>query len=116
MQTVKIVQAVILMLIVALAASCAAGKEYSARIFGPRKATLKDSQAVTVRFLQLEDDSIPQPATGWVKNEALPSKDSALLSGPAPVVPETKPVAPAGEPVTKTGVPGTIRTKKTRNQ
>ncbi len=116
MQTAKIVQAVILMLIVALAASCAAGKEYSARIFGPRKVTLKDSQAVTIRFLQLEDDSIPPPATDWVKNEPVPSKDSALVSGPVPVSTETKPVIPAGEPVAKTGIPGTIRTKKTRNQ
>lgn len=102
------------MLIVALAASCAAGKEYSARIFGPRKVATRDSQALAIRFLQLEDDSIPQPPTDWVKNEPFPPGDSSVVS--RPVIPEIKPITPAGEPVAKTGTPGTIRTKKTRTQ
>ena len=36
MQTTRIVQAVILMMIVAMAASCAASKEYTSKLFAPR--------------------------------------------------------------------------------
>ena len=53
MQKIRIVQAVALMLIVALAASCAATKEYASRIF-PTKIEEKDSQAVALRFLELD--------------------------------------------------------------
>ena len=45
MQTTRIVQAVILMMVVAMAASCAASKEYTSKLFAPRIPVAKDTQA-----------------------------------------------------------------------
>lgn len=55
MQIAKIVQAVFLLIIVALAASCATTNQYISKVF-PAKQTLdKDSQVIAIRFLDLED-------------------------------------------------------------
>ena len=56
MQTARMVQAVILMIIVALAASCAVSKEYTSKLFTPRIPVIKDSQslATSPRFLELD--------------------------------------------------------------
>jgi hypothetical protein len=56
MQTVRMGQAVVLLSIVAMAASCAASKEYTSKLFAPRDGMpVKDSQATALRFLELDN-------------------------------------------------------------
>ena len=55
MRTARMVQAVVLIMIVAMAAGCAASKEYTSKLFTPRGAVEKDSQAVALRFLELDN-------------------------------------------------------------
>ncbi len=73
MQTARIVQAVALMLIVALAASCAATKEYTGKIF-PSKTEVKDSQAVALRFLEL--DKLQPDEENWVSTDIIMGRDT----------------------------------------
>lgn len=113
MQTTKIIQAVILMLIVALAASCAAGKQYSALVFGPRAPVVKDSQPRPVRFLGIEEeDSLSEVKPLMALEKKPETKDSMPTIPPAKEVSKPTPVT---EPVVKTGNSGGVRTKRTRN-
>ncbi len=73
MQIARIVQAVTLMLIVALAASCAATKEYTSKIF-PTKLEAKDSQAVALRFLDL--DKLEPDQENWVSTDIIMGRDT----------------------------------------
>jgi hypothetical protein len=75
MQVSRIVQAVALMLIVALAASCAASKEYSSKLFKPRVETAKDSQTVALRFLEL--DKLDADKENWVSTDIIMGRDTA---------------------------------------
>jgi hypothetical protein len=69
------VQAVILMLIVAMAASCAVSKEYSSKIFRPRSSEKPDSQSArAIRFLTT--DSIDKTSNEWVSTDIINGKDS----------------------------------------
>ena len=115
MQTAKIVQAVILMIIVALAASCATTKEYTSRLFRPGNKLIKDTQAVAIRFLELDNDSLQENNFVWAKTEIAADKDSTTVTKPEPVVAETKPPAGTNEPVAKTSKPGEVRTKRKRD-
>jgi hypothetical protein len=74
MKTARIVQAVTLMLVVALAASCAATKEYSSKLFSPRNENGKDSQATALRFLEL--DSLQSEKEGWVTTDIIMGRDT----------------------------------------
>lgn len=74
MQTTRIVQAVVLMMIVAVAASCAASKEYSSKLFSPRNENSKDSQATALRFLEL--DSLQSEKDGWVTTDIIMGRDT----------------------------------------
>lgn len=143
MQTVRIVQAVALMLIVAMAASCAASKEYSSKLFAPRTQSEKDSVAVALKFLEL-DESDTDPGN-WVSTDIILGRDTATSSlaldkfsaiYPAASVAaakpdsaglkkenETKPFyidAKTGplvpEPIVKTTGDGTVRVKKSRGE
>ena len=67
MQTIKILQAVVLMMIVALAASCATSNQYVSKLFGPRSAVEKDTTGI-VKFLEL--DSL-ENQEGWVKTDTI---------------------------------------------
>jgi hypothetical protein len=73
MQTARLLQAVALMLIVALAASCAATKEYTSKIF-PSKTEVKDSQAVALRFLDL--DKLEPDQENWVSTDIIMGRDT----------------------------------------
>ncbi|NOT52099.1 MAG: hypothetical protein HOP10_12575 [Chitinophagaceae bacterium] len=73
MQTARIVQAVALMLIVAMAASCAATKEYASKIF-PTQTEVKDSQAVALRFLEL--DKLQPGDVNWVTTDIIMGRDT----------------------------------------
>ena len=54
MQIAKIVQAVFLLTIVALAASCATTNQYISKVFPAKQTFDKDTQTIAIRFLDLE--------------------------------------------------------------
>ena len=141
MQTARIVQTVALMLIVAMAASCSASKEYSSKLFAPRTLLVKDSAVAALRFL--ETDSAEKNTEDWVTTDIIMGRDTANksmaldnFSRQFPATPptsakpdstlttkeskdvfaETKIVAPASEPVVIVPVTGTGRTKKIREE
>ncbi|MBM3415549.1 MAG: hypothetical protein FJY20_03685 [Bacteroidetes bacterium] len=75
MQTVRILQAVALMLIVALAASCSASKEYTSKLFAPRNPPVNDSQALALRFLDI--DSTEKNTSDWVTTDIIMGRDTS---------------------------------------
>lgn len=139
MQAVRIVQAVVLIMIVAMATGCAASKEYTSKLFAPRIPMEKDSQAVakTLRFIDI--DSTDTNKEGWVTTDIIMGrdtlntvaldkfaatypaaplvKDSVTKNIPVkttPVIADTKTVPAESEPVAKNANPGEVRIKKTR--
>ena len=127
MQTARIVQAAILMLIVALAASCAATKEYASKIF-PSGIEEKDSQAVALRFLEL--DKLEPDQENWVSTDIIMGRDTgsktAALdklsetfpaitgpkSNPSPVTEQANPVYVNSVPAPVDKIPATKTEKK----
>ncbi|HKB42830.1 MAG TPA: hypothetical protein VKC90_00510 [Chitinophagaceae bacterium] len=107
----RILQAVALMLVVVLAASCATSNQYVSKLFGPRPATVKDSQTVAIKFLEL--DSL-EAGEQWVKTDITKDKDSSGEAKTTPVVTESKTTQLPAEPVAKTSNPDGTRTRKTR--
>ncbi|MEO7924573.1 MAG: hypothetical protein ABIR30_12905 [Chitinophagaceae bacterium] len=75
MQTTRIVQAVVLIMIVATAASCAASKEYTSKLFTPRVPVEKDSQVVALRFLEL--DNLEPDQENWVTTDIIMGRDTS---------------------------------------
>ncbi len=140
MQTARILQAVVLMMIVALAASCTASKEYSSKLFSPRNENMKDSQSIALRFLEL--DSLQSEKEGWVSTDFIMGRDtisktlaldnlaktipaSSIAKDTAviikevksePVYVETKATPVADQPIAKNYDPTVIRNKKTRDK
>ena len=137
MQATKFVQAVILMLIVALAVSCAASKEYTSKLFNPRTPVAKDSQVLALRFLEL--DKLDKNPDNYVSTDIINGRDTnntvALdnlaktyhpslpdstvtvakkIITDSVVVAEKKVVPVQPEPVARTYTPGGVREKKTR--
>ena len=138
MQTVKIVQAAVLITIVTLGVSCAAGKEYTSKLFAPRIPAAKDSQAVALRFLEL--DNLEADKENWVTTDIIMGRDTmsktlaldnlakvfpatkvAVDTAPktdqtktSPVFVEAKPIPAESEPVAKASNPGEVRNKKVR--
>jgi hypothetical protein len=114
MQTARILQAVVLMLIVALAASCATGNQYISKVFKPR--TVADSMQTVkvqkqVKFLEF--DSTDDETLEWVKKD--PVKDSSADTKTIPIIAETKSTPVTDQPVAKTtSGPGGVRTKTKR--
>lgn len=137
MQTLRILQAVALMMVVALAASCAAGKEYAGKIFPNRDAVMKDSPALVLRFL--ETDSINEQDGNWVTTDIIMGRDTSFKTTaldnfaktfPATAVAKTntdslitkeikstsaRPVVPAEEAVVKNHIPNEVRNRKGRD-
>ena len=74
MQTKRILQAVVLISVVALAAGCAATKEYSSKLFKSRTDEVKDSQAMSFRFLDL--DKIDGDKEDWVNTDIIMGRDT----------------------------------------
>jgi hypothetical protein len=101
MQIFRIVQAVILMLIVALAASCAAGKEYTSKLFTPRNAIPKDSMLqakAPLRFLNT--DSAETDQQGWVTTDIIMGRDTSSSTASLDKLSETIPVSVVAKPAT----------------
>jgi hypothetical protein len=103
MKTASIIQAVIILLIVASAASCATGKEYADRVFAKKTTPVKDS--VKIRFI--EEDSIFFESPG--EYIALQKEKNTMDS-----LEEYKPVPSTEKPVPVTST-GTERTRKKRD-
>lgn len=143
MQTARILQAVVLMMIVAIAASCAASKEYTSKLFAPRVPVTKDSSALAAKPLRfLTIDSIGDNQEGWVSTDIIMGRDSSVstvaLDKLAQTFPVSKPVTdsavkketaktvtPVADtkeipmetiPVAKAANPGEIRNKRTREK
>ncbi|OSZ79798.1 hypothetical protein CAP36_00600 [Chitinophagaceae bacterium IBVUCB2] len=137
MQTARILQAVTLMMIVALAASCASSKEYTSKLFAPRTPALKDSQAVALRFLELDAFDAEKQGDGWVTTDIITGRDTtsqtAVLDNFVKTFPvkkdtlnnvalkdskevKTTPVLTEPAPVAKNAKPGEVRSKKTREK
>ncbi len=139
MQTTKIVQTVVLLIIVAMAASCAATKEYTSKLFPDSQFLVKDSQAVALRFLEL--DKVEEDKESWVTTDIIMGRDTVsktlALDNLAKVYPSTnanadstikasntkeikatatsKSIEPATEePVAKAANANGVREKKTR--
>lgn len=137
MQIARMVQAVVLMLIVAMAASCAVTKEYSSKLFSPGNKAVKDSTAVAYRFLDI--DPADNDSANWVTTDIIMGRDTtgstAALDNLAKTIPagikkdsvyqakdtvvsspvlvkNTQPVME--EPVAKTTPVNGTRNKKTR--
>jgi hypothetical protein len=107
----RILQAVVLLLIVALATSCATSNQYVSKLFGPRPVSLKDSQNTAVKFLEL--DSL-EAGEQWVKTDITKEKDSLREVKTTPIITESKTTQLPAEPVAKTNNPDGTRTRKTR--
>jgi hypothetical protein len=77
MQTVRLLQTVVLMLVIALAASCAASKEYTAKLFAPRIApeSTLDSSGVALKFLNM--DTAEEDKSNWVSTDIIMGRDSS---------------------------------------
>lgn len=82
MQTARIVQVVILLILVALAAtSCSTAKEYTSKIFPARNVEMKDTTAVakSPRFLDMGDADKTEEQ-GWVTTDIIMGRDSAVAA------------------------------------
>ena len=75
MQTIRLLQAAVLMLLVAVAASCASTKAYTAKIFAPRVPLPVDSSATALRFFETEDPAVS--TTDWVSTDVIMGRDSS---------------------------------------
>ena len=140
MQTKGILQAVILITVVALVPSCAATKEYSSKLFSPRNEEIKNNPATALRFLEL--DSLQSESEGWVSTDIIMGRDTGnkaaaldKLAKVFPAVPaakdtvtvskeekttpvyvETKPIPVVEQPIAKNYDPTEVRNKKTREK
>ena len=114
MQTAKIVQAVILMLILALAASCAPSNQYISKIFVPRNAGVPKKDSQQVRFLAFDSTS-EEPAVEWVKSDTKSEikTDTVVAEKTSPVIIGT--VAKTSNPEAPLPYGQGKRTKKTRD-
>jgi uncharacterized lipoprotein len=99
-----IIQTIIIMLIVAAAASCSTGKEYANRVFGVKTVKAKDS--ATIRFLETDSTDDYENGSVYIKVEK-PKPDTSVVKKEPEAVTE-----PAAPPST-TSTNGT-RTKRKR--
>lgn len=74
MQLSRFIQAVILMLMVALAASCTTGKEFTSRIFASRTAAKDSAVTAAPRFLNIDGNDTDSAAL--VSAEVYSQKDT----------------------------------------
>jgi hypothetical protein len=78
MQTSRLIQAILLMLIVALAASCSLGKEYSSKLLAPRVTINSTSKPKAQKFLDF--DGQKTNSEDWVQTADIKNTDSLNTS------------------------------------
>ena len=115
MQAARFVQAVILMLLLAMAASCASSKQYIATVFPSRNAPAKPApvkDSSQLRFLAFDTASAKE---AWVNDWI--GKDSTATGSAATDRSKDPAMLPATEQpvVAKNAIPGTVRNKKKRD-
>lgn len=78
MPTIKLFQTVALLLIIAMAASCAMTKDYSTRIFPARNEPVlkRDTAAMALRFLDL--DTADSEKANWISTAPIMGRDTSL--------------------------------------
>lgn len=74
MQAVRLLQAAILMIVLALAASCATSKDYTSRLFGARPELQKEPEFLSVQFLELDSAVINNK--DWVTTDIINGKET----------------------------------------
>ncbi len=74
MQNPGKLQAVIILLVMAIASGCAATREYTSKLFKPATTATPDSQGIALRFLEL--DELEGDQENWVNVDALKGGDS----------------------------------------
>jgi hypothetical protein len=89
---------------VAVASSCAASKEYSSKLFAPRNApeTRKDSEAITLRFLDL--DKVEPDQENWVTTDIIMGRDTSSKTVSLDKLTSIYPATPLGKPVKKDSI------------
>lgn len=119
MQTARLLQAVVLMMMVAVAASCATSHEYVSKLFKPRS---EPEQVVVKKELKpvkfLEFDSTGEESDNWVKTDIVTSSDSIIMARATAKMDSVivaKPTPIVSEPVAKTSSPDGTRNKKSRD-
>lgn len=109
MQSARILQAVALMLIVALAASCAGTREYSSKLFAPRNPPFKDSFQTALRFL--ETGEADQNTDDWVSTDLIMGRDSSGSTLALDKLAGTLPPIPARDTKAKTDTASFVKDK-----
>ncbi|MBK5272416.1 MAG: hypothetical protein JJE22_15530 [Bacteroidia bacterium] len=112
MQTARILQAVVLMMIIAFAASCATTNQYVSKLFNNRSVPIRDTQSFVIKFLEL--DNLEADKQSWVKTDIIKVKDSTIGDKTIPVVAEAKTSPIPDEPVVRTNNPDGTRSKRMR--
>ena len=120
MQTARLLQAVVLMLMVAMAASCATSNEYVKKIFKPRGTTTEEvfakKEAKPVKFLEF--DSTGEESEEWVKINTDSMHNDTVAVAKTSIKPDTtmgSKVTPiVSDPLVK-GNPDGSRNKKSRD-
>jgi len=112
MQTIRILQASALILIVAFTTGCASTNQYVSKLFSPRSTINKDTQYIAIKFLEL--DRLDADKQSWIKTDITKIKDSITEPSSNPVIAETRTIPLPDEPVAKTTNPDGTRTKRSR--
>ncbi len=74
MKTGKYLQSILIMLMIAMAAGCAVGKEYASKLFPQQNVKPTESSASEIRFLNI--DTSKKEAEGWVTTDIITGKDT----------------------------------------
>jgi hypothetical protein len=74
MKTGKYFQSVLIMLMIAIAAGCAVGKEYAGKLFPEQNVKAADSSISSIRFLNI--DTSKTESDGWVSTDIITGRDT----------------------------------------
>lgn len=107
MQSIRLLQAAALMLLVALAASCASTRDYTSKLFAPREAKPIDSSLHAIRFMETGDAETN--TDDWVSTDLIMGRDSTgssnTLDNFAKTFPAGKTMVPLKNDSTASAVP-----------
>ncbi|MFM2338334.1 MAG: hypothetical protein RL115_1527 [Bacteroidota bacterium] len=125
MQVTRIIQAAILMVMIALAASCSSSKEFIGKIF-PAKDTTSYTPHLAIkqpRFLQINNSELD--STGWIRSKPYSANDTIIntsvnivqKAAPVTIVDSSNKMPSKKEmaPVEVFNKPNTVRSKKIRD-
>jgi hypothetical protein len=128
MQTARLFEVITLLLILAMAASCAPSNEYVNKIFKPRNAPVEEvakKEPRAVKFLEFDstEEETESWAKTWVKGDSTlvtkAVKTDSIIVARSEIKKDTavspaKPGSIPEEPVARTGNTGGVRSKSKR--